>query len=228
MKGEAEEGESGPLPLLLIGLTLVTGLVDSVCYLALGNVFVANMTGNVIFLGLGLAGSTAVSAPRSLLAIASFGVGAVAGGRLGHGRSPHRGLVLAAATVCEAALTVTVAVLMTVHPVPGVRLRLVLIALLGLGMGAQNAVVLRVNAIDLKTTVVTSTLTSLFAQVLNPRRRGRRTASVLVLLLGALSGGLLLRNVSPATPLWTASALMLLCAVYSYAATRLPDADRWA
>jgi uncharacterized membrane protein YoaK (UPF0700 family) len=35
----------------LLGLTVVTGLVDAVSYLRLGRVFVANMTGNVVFLG---------------------------------------------------------------------------------------------------------------------------------------------------------------------------------
>ena len=39
------------LPALLLALTLVTGLVDAVSYLALGRVFTANMTGNVVFLG---------------------------------------------------------------------------------------------------------------------------------------------------------------------------------
>lgn len=48
----------------LVGLTVVTGLVDAFSYLVLGNVFVANMTGNVVFLGFALAGARA---SRSLL-----------------------------------------------------------------------------------------------------------------------------------------------------------------
>jgi uncharacterized membrane protein YoaK (UPF0700 family) len=39
----------GPLPVLLVCLTVVTGLVDAFSYLSLGHVFVANMTGNVVF-----------------------------------------------------------------------------------------------------------------------------------------------------------------------------------
>ncbi|MFC5185970.1 YoaK family protein [Actinomadura harenae] len=226
MREGPESDERGPLPILLVALTVVAGLVDSVCYLALGQVFVANMTGNVIFLGLGLAGSPEGSVSRSLVAIAAFGLGAAAAGRLGTRRAPHHGLVLAVATLCEAVLTVAVAVLMTVHPVPAEPLRHVLIVLLGLAMGAQNAVVLRVKAVDLKTTLVTSTMTSLFAEVLNPWKRGWRTASVLILLLGAFLGGVLLRHVSPATPLWTAAALMLLCAAYGYAIARPSDAAR--
>ncbi len=60
----------GPLPVLLVALTVVTGLVDAFSYLSLGHVFVANMTGNVVFLGFGLAGAAPVvacwlSPPRS-------------------------------------------------------------------------------------------------------------------------------------------------------------------
>src|SRR2546430_1444240 len=50
---------------LLLGLTVVTGLGDAVSYLALGHVFTANMTGNVVFLGFAAAGGEGVSAPRS-------------------------------------------------------------------------------------------------------------------------------------------------------------------
>jgi hypothetical protein len=58
------------LPALLVGLTVVTGLVDAVSYLALGHVFVANMTGNIVFLGFALAGAPGLSAPASLAALA--------------------------------------------------------------------------------------------------------------------------------------------------------------
>jgi Protein of unknown function (DUF1275) len=59
-------GEHGPLPAILVALTVVTGLVDAVSYLALGHVFVANMTGNVVFLGFALAGARAsLRPPRS-------------------------------------------------------------------------------------------------------------------------------------------------------------------
>jgi uncharacterized membrane protein YoaK (UPF0700 family) len=39
----------------LLGLTFVTGIIDAVSVLSLGHVFVANMTGNVVFLGFALA-----------------------------------------------------------------------------------------------------------------------------------------------------------------------------
>src|SRR5438552_15222308 len=77
----------GPLPRLLYVLTVVTGLVDAVSYLSLGHVFVANMTGNVVFLGFAAAGGRGLSAPRSGTAVVAFLIGAVIGGRVATGLS---------------------------------------------------------------------------------------------------------------------------------------------
>src|SRR5215510_9771393 len=89
----------GPLPLLLILLTVVTGLVDAVSYLTLGHVFVANMTGNVVFLGFAVADAEDFSVPASLTAIIAFLFGALAGGRLAGWYGTHRGRLFAAALV---------------------------------------------------------------------------------------------------------------------------------
>jgi uncharacterized membrane protein YoaK (UPF0700 family) len=67
---------------LLYLFTAVTGLVDAVSYIALGHVFTANMTGNIVFLGFALAGVPGLSASRSLTALGAFLVGALIGGRL--------------------------------------------------------------------------------------------------------------------------------------------------
>ena len=83
----------GPLPELLLALTLVTGLVDAVSILALGRVFVANMTGNVVFSGFAIAGAPGFSLSASAFALAGFLAGAALGGRLtrqaGHDRALH-------------------------------------------------------------------------------------------------------------------------------------------
>src|SRR3982074_3569684 len=71
----------GPLPALLLALTMVTGIVDAVSYLKLGHVFVANMTGNVVFLGFAIADPQSFSIPASLTAIGAFLAGAPPGGR---------------------------------------------------------------------------------------------------------------------------------------------------
>ena len=52
-------------------------------HLVLSHVFVANMTGNVVFLGFALAGASGFSIPASIAALASFGLGAGIAGRVG-------------------------------------------------------------------------------------------------------------------------------------------------
>jgi uncharacterized membrane protein YoaK (UPF0700 family) len=72
-----------PLPLVLMVLTVTTGLVDAVSVLGLGRVFTANMTGNVVFLGFAIVGTPGLSVPLHITSIAGFLVGAVLGGRFG-------------------------------------------------------------------------------------------------------------------------------------------------
>src|SRR6202162_4016593 len=76
------EVKHGPLPALLVAMTLVTGLVDAFSYLVLGHVFVANMTGNVVFLAFALVGARGFSIPASMAALGAFGLGAGLGGRV--------------------------------------------------------------------------------------------------------------------------------------------------
>jgi uncharacterized membrane protein YoaK (UPF0700 family) len=56
-------------------LTVVSGMGDAISYVGLGHVFVANMTGNVVFLGFGAAGAAQLSVPASLVALAGFLLG---------------------------------------------------------------------------------------------------------------------------------------------------------
>src|SRR6202035_3372963 len=80
----------GPLPELLLILTVVTGIVDAVSILALGRVFVANMTGNVVFAGFAITGAPGFSLGASLFALAGFLVGASLGGQRAAAGGQHR------------------------------------------------------------------------------------------------------------------------------------------
>jgi uncharacterized membrane protein YoaK (UPF0700 family) len=70
------------LPLLLHIATAITGLIDAISYLALGHVFTANMTGNVVFLAFAVAGAPGLSITGSLTALIAFLIGALIGGRV--------------------------------------------------------------------------------------------------------------------------------------------------
>ena len=60
----------------LLLLTFATGIVDAVSLLALGHVFVANMTGNVIFLGFWFVPHSGVDMTAAVIAFVSFVAGA--------------------------------------------------------------------------------------------------------------------------------------------------------
>src|SRR5260370_40806843 len=144
--GLGRDEKHGPLPALLLIPTVVTGLVDAVSYLQLGHVFVANMTGNVVFLGFAVADAKDFSVPASLTAIAAFLLGALGGGRLGAGVGKHRGRYLAIATYVKIALVgaALIASLLARDP-DGPLVRYALIVLLALAMGLQNATARRLG-----------------------------------------------------------------------------------
>src|SRR5947209_4698274 len=98
------EAKHGPLPPLLVAMTLVTGLVDAFSYLVLGHVFVANMTGNVVFLAFALADASGFSILASLVALGAFVLGSFGGGLLGSHLGLHRGRLLSIAAALQTLL----------------------------------------------------------------------------------------------------------------------------
>jgi uncharacterized membrane protein YoaK (UPF0700 family) len=214
----ADDDPHGPLPPLLLALSVVTGLVDAFSYLSLGHVFVANMTGNVIFLGFALAGVPGFDAAASLVALAAFALGALAGGRLSAKLGAHRGRLLAVAGIAEACLVaVSAGIAATAgDPASGVA-RYTTIALLGIALGTQNAAVRKLAVPDLTTTVLTLTITGIFADGRlaggTSSRAGRRLLSVLAILLGGLAGALLVLRADAVLAIAMASIVLVVVAV---------------
>jgi len=203
----------GPLPPMLIGLTLVTGLVDAFSYLVLGHVFVANMTGNVVFMAFALAGAKGFSLSASALALLAFAAGAALGGRLANRFPGHRGRLLLAVAVAEAVLVLVSYTCGALAADSGRGwARYLLIALLGLAMGAQNGVVRRLGVPDLTTTVLTMTITGAAADGRlaggADGKVGRRLLSAATMFLGAYAGALLALHVSAALPLLACGAVL--------------------
>ncbi len=211
----------GPLPPLLVAMTVVTGLVDSFSYLLLGHVFVANMTGNVVFLGFAVAGAQGFSIGASLVALASFGLGSVLGGRIGGRFGTHRGHHLAAATGAQSVLLAVSMILALVgsHPF-GSGVRYTLIVALSLAMGVQNASVRKLAVPDLTTTVLTLTVTGIAADSAlgggKGSKSGRRLISVAAMFIGALIGAVLVLHVRVALPLIIAFVLVVGVAIVSH------------
>jgi uncharacterized membrane protein YoaK (UPF0700 family) len=225
------ESRDGPLPPLMLALTVVTGLVDATSYLRIGHVFVANMTGNVVFLGFAIAGAAGLSVAESLVAILAFLLGGLIGGRLVERFGDHRGLLLRSALALQfiflaAAAVVAAATGSGAHIGSGSRY--VLVVLLAIGMGIQNSCVRRLAVRDMTTTVLTMTLTGLAADAHVVGGPGsaitRRALSILAMVLGALIGALLVLRVNDFAPLAAAAGLVALTAVGAHAVSRRPGA----
>jgi uncharacterized membrane protein YoaK (UPF0700 family) len=213
----------GILPPLMILLTMVSGIVDAVAYLGLGHVFVANMTGNVVFLGFSAAGARGLSTLGSLLALACFLPGGIAAGRLA-GRLGESPLVqLRAATGAQVVLCAAAIATVAAGRVDSTS-KDVLIALLALAMGVQNATARRLAVADLTTTVLTLTLTGIAADSRlaggTGTKTGRRLLAVVSMALGALIGALLVLKVDLVAPLGLAGAILATVCVGSHLEAR--------
>jgi uncharacterized membrane protein YoaK (UPF0700 family) len=186
-----------PLTRTLLVLTLTTGVIDAACYLGLGRVFAANMTGNVVLLGFGIAGSTGLPVVAPLVSLGAFLLGAVVGGRMGERLAPKEAH-LSRAMLTEVGLIALATLIAIVFDITPDRFSGdLIIGLLAFAMGLRNATVRRLKVTDLSTTVLTMTLTGLAAdsQLAGGSGKGnwRRSAAVWSMLVGAVIGALLVK-----------------------------------
>jgi uncharacterized membrane protein YoaK (UPF0700 family) len=211
----------GPLTPLLLGLTVTTGLVDSFSYLVLGHVFVANMTGNVVFLAFALAGAKGFSLAASALALAAFALGAMVSGRFVTHLGERRGRMVAVSSACQVVLVAAALIIAwTVTDAGAGGWRYVLVLLLAVGSGMQTATARKLAIPDLTTTVLTQAITgTAFDSRLaggTSSRLGRRGLSAGSMFVGALIGALMVIRVDK--PLGLLFALVLLVTVAGAAA----------
>jgi uncharacterized membrane protein YoaK (UPF0700 family) len=214
------DGGHGPLPPVLISMTLVTGLVDAFSYLVLGHVFVANMTGNVVFLGFALAGAPGFSIGASLAAMAAFAVGALLGGRLAAWHRGHRGRLHSSAAAAQAVFLVVAVILAAAGSPADAGFRYGLIGVLAISMGIQNASVRTLAVPDLTTTVLTMTLTGIASDSALAggagSKAGRRLLTIATMLVGAVIGAELIRHAQSWYPLLIALVVIVAGAAATY------------
>jgi uncharacterized membrane protein YoaK (UPF0700 family) len=198
----------------LLALTVASGLVDAVCYLGLGRVFTANMTGNIVVLGFAAAGAPGFSVPATLTSLVLFLAGAACASRVAARMQPgRRSRMLLAAMATETVFVGAAALIaFCVHSVGGGWPRYLLIAILAFAMGVRNATVRRLAVPDMTTTVLTMTLTGLAADSFlaggHNQGSARRTAAVVAMLAGAVVSAWLFLHISAALPLLVAAVLV--------------------
>ncbi|MFJ9242846.1 YoaK family protein [Streptomyces sp. NPDC101776] len=178
---------------VLLGLTVVSGLIDAVSYLALGHVFTANMTGNVVVLGFAAAGAPGFSVAHTLTSLGAFVVGAMAGGRIAVRMDTGSRRTWARVSLGAEALLVGVAAVIAFAAPGDHATTYPLIALTAFAMGLRNATVRKLKVSNFSTTtVLTMTLTGLIADSVAGDGAGpgslRRASAVVAMASGACLG----------------------------------------
>jgi uncharacterized membrane protein YoaK (UPF0700 family) len=210
-----------PLVVSLVALTVTTGLVDAVSYIALGHVFVANITGTVVLLGFAAAGVSDLSVTRLLFSLGSFMLGAGLGGRVATAmRADKRRWLLIAGIVEAVAIFVAAAACAAYHvddAIPAYQVDVV-VGLTAFAMGFRTATARRLAVKDVTTTVVTMTLTGLIADSSadgSNSRVWRQIFSVIALIAGAALGAFLLRYGVAVPLVFTGAGVLATTAAYA-------------
>ncbi len=182
----------------MLVLTFVTGVVDAVGYLGLDRVFTGNMTGNIVILGMGVAGADELPVLGPAIALLAFTLGALGAGMvLRRAAAAWTTRVTALLAAGGAMLGVLAVALWVLDDGYTPDEQLVIAAGTALAMGSQACVARKLAIKDMTTVVVTSTLTSWASESLVTGWRGaiwnRRLGALVLILLGAVVGALLLQ-----------------------------------
>lgn len=213
--------------LALLVLTVATGAIDAVSYLALDQVFTGNMTGNVLFIGFGLVGVPGIPVLNNLVALLTFMLGAAVAARVtrrraGSARLPRSSLVL---LVIGTVLVLGLSVAWILVGAISTPLMIGITGVLALLLGAQAAAVKHIGIRDLSTVVVTMTMVNLSADSRMAGGRGaawfRRLAAIVTMGLGALGSAAVTLQLGGAWALLLAGAVMLVGVALMYRARRL-------
>jgi uncharacterized membrane protein YoaK (UPF0700 family) len=195
---------------LLAALTVSSGAVDAISFLALGKIFTAFMTGNIAFLGMGIAGHPGAPRIVSVLAsMAGFAGGVYLGTKIikrssqsaaregGHAT----GLVWPRHTTVALGLSLLphlcfLVIWLATSGRPGDNLVPVLLAVWALAMGNQSAAVRQLNVGGIFTTAATATFIFLVGDWANNRpltseEHSRLRGVLVALVIGATAGALL-------------------------------------
>jgi uncharacterized membrane protein YoaK (UPF0700 family) len=185
--------------LLLNALTVSSGAIDAISFLALGKVFSAFMTGNIAFLGLRVAGASAPGAVAIFSAMAAFAAGVYVSTQIVKhsadcGIWPQRVTIALGVSLIAHAAFVTV--WFAANGQPSIEVAHVLTGLWGFAMGMQSAAVRTLHVEGVFTTAATATVIFLVGDITNWSatvvERRRLVGVIVSLFVGATAGSLLL------------------------------------
>jgi uncharacterized membrane protein YoaK (UPF0700 family) len=204
----------------LLLLTFATGVVDAVSVLVLGHVFVANMTGNIIFLGFWFVPGAGVDLTAAVVAFVGFLAGTMIGGRITRLLRAHTRRWLTTSLGTEIAVLLTLSILAGTGVLSyQTNAKLILIAGLAVTFGVQNATARQFGIQELSTTVLTSTVVGIGVDSRlaggTAEREKLRYSVILAMCGGAILGATLSRvavapSIALAAAVVTASLLIFL------------------
>jgi uncharacterized membrane protein YoaK (UPF0700 family) len=210
--------------LLLAGLTVSSGAIDAISFLALGKIFTAFMTGNLVFLGLGVADASQSDLSRVLIALAGFAAGVFMATRIVEASRDSgvwpRGVTVALGVtlMLQAAF---LALWVATNGLPGSGSGDVMTAIMALAMGLQSGAILTLGVRGVFTTAATATAIFLFRDLAAPSgsatvERARLAGELGALVAGATAGALLLvhaRTYVPVLPLVTTALVIATASI---------------
>ncbi|MCZ7456607.1 YoaK family protein [Streptomyces sp. WMMC940] len=184
-------------------LTLLTGALNAISFLALGGVFVSVMTANLALVGIAVGGSDPDLARNSLVALAGYVTGVLLGARYRE-RCEHRNRTGVRALLGGELLLLcgVLAGWLVTDGSPPAHLRTVLLGTAALAMGCQSAAVRAAAPPGVSTTYMTGLLTAVLTDVLARRRTDWGRAALLAAIpAGAALGTLVVGTARTAAPL---------------------------
>jgi uncharacterized membrane protein YoaK (UPF0700 family) len=214
---------------LLAGLSFSAGMYEAICFLAFGKVFAGFQTGNLVFLGFGVAGTRPPAGPNPVtvvISLAAFAAGVVLAIPIlkGFGSGQETvdnvsqvwprpvSIVLAIAFILQAAFFAV-----WITAASPASLAYTLIALAAFAMGLQANAIRSLNVPGISTTAFTATYVDLVAGVASwaltaPLAR-RLTATVVGVAAGGFLGDWMLSHAHPYAPVVPAAVTAVVIAV---------------
>ncbi|CPR13057.1 hypothetical protein BN971_04364 [Mycobacterium bohemicum DSM 44277] len=212
----------------LLLLTFATGLADALSILVLGHVFVANMTGNVIFLGFWLAPRTSIDLTAVVVALPTFVCTTIVSGRVSRHFGDRARAWITSVLATEIALLLALSVLAGIGALHyHDNSKLVMIGMLAVTFGLQHSSARQFGIQELSTTVLTSTIVSLG---LDSRlaggtggRQKLRVGVVATMCAGAFLGATMSRFVVAPVFAVTAAVVAASLLIFRFGATGPPS-----
>jgi uncharacterized membrane protein YoaK (UPF0700 family) len=209
---------------LLDALTVSSGAIDSISFLGLGKVFTAFMTGNVAFLGMGIAGNPVPRVVSVLASMAGFAVGIYFATRITSSGEQKSGGIWSPRTTFALGVSLLphlcfTAIWLVTSGRPGASVFPILLAVWALAMGLQSGAVKRLHVEGIFTTAATGTFIVLASDLVNWRLthdERRRARGVLIsLVIGATAGAYLVFHApiyAPVLPLVVTAGVVVTAA----------------